>query len=266
VTARHSQPGDDAPIGSASDPGDGGRLTWLGHSTVLVELDGVRLLTDPVLRRRVLHLRRRAPLETAGLQVDAILVSHAHWDHLDTPTLDRLDRTTLVVLPRGAGNLLRRLGFTRVVELDEGETTAAGPIELRATHAEHDMARWPRRAIAPALGFVLEGSRRVYFAGDTDLFAGMADLADGLDLALLPVAGWGPTLPPGHLDPGRAAEALRLLRPRIAVPIHWGTYAPIGSRTAARAPSAPDEFLRRAGELAPNVDVRVLAVGDDLAF
>jgi L-ascorbate metabolism protein UlaG (beta-lactamase superfamily) len=118
---------------------------------------------------------------------------------------------------------------------------------------------------APALGYVVTGSRRVYFAGDTDLFPGMAELGP-LDLALLPVAGWGPRLPPGHLDARRAAEALRLLAPATAVPIHWGTYSPISKlRTSAAARREPaDEFARLAAQLAPTVAVHVLAPGESL--
>jgi L-ascorbate metabolism protein UlaG (beta-lactamase superfamily) len=93
----------------------------------------------------------------------------------------------------------------------------------------------------------------------------MAGLAP-LDLALLPVAGWGPRLPPGHLDARRAAEALRLLRPRAAVPIHWGTYSLVTKRrpgpTLERAPA--DEFKRLAGQVTPDVDVHVLTVGESL--
>src|SRR5262249_60752921 len=88
----------------------------------------------------------------------------------------------------------------------------------------------------PLLGDLIEPSTRVYFAGDTDLFGGMQELAPGLDVALLPVAGWGPRVGSGHLDPQRAAETLRLLRPRVAIPIHWGTYRRLGRAPAAPAP------------------------------
>ena len=114
-----------------------------------------------------------------------------------------------------------------------------------------------------AVGYLVSGSSRVYFAGDTDLFDGMSALAPRLDVALLPVAGWGFRIPPGHLDPFRAAAALRLLRPRVAVPIHWGTYRPIGLGT--RFPKAPAQaFARLARDLAPEVDVRLLPVGGSL--
>ena len=95
----------------------------------------------------------------------------------------------------------------------------------------------------PALGYLLQGSQSVYFAGDTDLFPEMAALG-GVDVALLPVAGWGPRLPEGdHMNPRRAAEALKILKPRLAIPIHWGTYTPLwvrGGYTANQTRCLPD--------------------------
>lgn len=240
------------------------RVTYIGHATVLLELDGLRLLTDPVLRRRVLHLRRDAAVSAQGLgHVDAVLVSHAHWDHLDVPSLAQLGRGVRLVLPRGAGRIVRRRRFADVVEVDVGQAIQIGEVTVTATVAEHDAGRGPFGVRAAALGYLITGSKRIYFAGDTDVFPAMAELAP-LDLALLPVAGWGPRLPAGHLDPSRAAEALRLLEPRSAVPIHWGTYSLLTKRrpapAVARAPA--EEFARLAAELAPNVEVHVLAPGE----
>jgi L-ascorbate metabolism protein UlaG (beta-lactamase superfamily) len=236
-------------------------LTWLGHSTVVVDLDGTRLLTDPVLRRRVWHLRREASPEPGP--VDGILVSHTHFDHLDRASLRRFDRSLPVLAPRGVGKLLRGWGFRQVTELTAGEELELGGLAIRATHAEHESSRGPLSQASASLGYVLEGSTSVYFAGDTDLFDGMAELGP-VDVALLPVSGWGPRLPAGHLDPRGAAEALRLLRPRIAVPVHWGTFR---TPFAARPDDGPaQEFARAAAELAPEVEVRVLAIGETLAF
>jgi L-ascorbate metabolism protein UlaG (beta-lactamase superfamily) len=240
---------------------------YVGHGTVELELDGVRVLTDPVLRARVGHLRRVAPPADVAPDVDAILVSHAHHDHLDVPSLSLLSTSAVAVVPRGAGRLVRR--FERVVELGEGDEVAVGPLLVRALHAEHPGGRVPFRARGSALSYAVLGSSRVYFAGDTGLFAGMDGLVPSLDLALLPVWGWGPRLGPGHLSPRSAAEALRLLRPRYAVPIHWGTYRVLHhARAVDRAElDAPAlAFAGAAAELAPNVDVRVLRPGDRGSF
>ena len=244
------------------------RLTYGGHSTTLIELDGVRLLTDPVLRDRVAHLRRHArPVDPAHYRrVDAVLISHLHLDHLDFPSLRRLGRDTPLVVPTGAGSALSRRGFRDVVELGAGDSLALGPLTIEATRAEHSGFRPPFGPTADCLGFVVRGSRRVYFAGDTDLFPEMAALAPGLDVALLPVWGWGPNLGEGHMDPLRAAQALRLLRPRVAVPIHWGTFHPIGTvaRRARFLVDPPRAFARHAEALAPEVVVRIVPPGESL--
>ncbi len=255
------------------------RLTWLGHSTVVLDLDGVRLLTDPVLRGRVSYLRRQVPVLDPATHagVDAVLISHLHHDHLDLPSLRQLGRETLLLVPRGGGSLLARHGFRRVVELEAEEEVRIGAMKIHATYAEHPGARIPLGAKTSALGYVAVGRRRVYFAGDTGLFEGMAEIGRDLDVALLPVGGWGPLAPlwerlpssvPGHLDPCRAAEALCLLRPLLAVPIHWGTYAPIGlgrAMSSSRSHS-PQSFHRHAAELAPGVEVRILSPGEALSL
>lgn len=256
------------PLQKVPDTLEGGHLCYVGHATVLVELDGVRLLTDPMLRGRVFHLRRHGAVAADAYSgVDAVLISHAHWDHLDPRSLALLGPGLRLVVPRGVARILRRRRVGEIVEVDVGESADVGGLTVTATPAEHDAGRGPLGVDAPALGYVISGSKRIYFAGDTDLFPGMAGLAP-LDVALLPVAGWGPRLPPGHLNARRAAEALRLLEPRTAVPIHWGTYSLVTKRrattTEAREPA--EEFKRLAGELAPNVDVRVLGVGETLDF
>jgi L-ascorbate metabolism protein UlaG (beta-lactamase superfamily) len=245
-------------------------VSYVGHGTVRLELDGLAMLTDPLLRRRVGHLRRAVPLDTRVTEgLAAILVSHGHHDHLDVPSLERLDRSVPVVVPRGLSRLLAK-HFESVVEVEEGDELTFGPVLLRVTPAEHDNRRRPGRLRASAVGYALLGSRNVYFAGDTGPFDAMAGLVPDLDVALLPIWGWGAKLGRGiHLDPVSAADALRLLQPRIAVPIHWGTYLPLhrGLRRAPDFLSAPAQaFVREAAAVAPEVDVRVLEPGERLAF
>ena len=152
------------------------------------------------------------------------------------------------------------------MEVETGEEVRIGGLIVRATHADHEGGRGFLGTQVAALGYLIRGSHQIYFAGDTDLFEGMATLSAGLDVALVPIWGWGPSVGPGHLDPRRAAEALRLLRPRLAVPIHWGTYAPLGfgRLQTAMLTDPVTEFRRHAAELAPEVEVRVLDLGGTL--
>jgi L-ascorbate metabolism protein UlaG (beta-lactamase superfamily) len=246
------------------------RITWLGHATLLLEVGGARLLTDPLLRDRIGHLRRHAASPPPGLteNLDAVLVSHLHLDHLDVASLRRLDRRVPVLVPAGAGSLLRRLGFVNTTELHVGEEIRIADAQVRAVPAVHDGRRHPLGRLAEAIGFVVAGAHRVYFAGDTDLFDDIAQATGPLDVALLPVWGWGPSLGPGHMDPVVAARAAALLRPRIAVPIHWGTFFPIGlkGRRGDALVEPPLAFARHVAELAPGVEVRVLAPGETLAL
>jgi L-ascorbate metabolism protein UlaG (beta-lactamase superfamily) len=247
------------------------RVTWWGHSTVAIEDRGVRLLTDPVLRSRLGHLRRRRGRTPALEEVrpDAVLISHLHADHLDVVSLRRLGGSSPLIVPRGSAAFLRRVDANlarRCEEVAEGEQVKIGGVEVRAVPANHADARSPwSRHRAPALGYTVHGERTAWFAGDTALFDEMGALGP-LDLALIPVGGWGPTLGPGHLDPVAAAEAARRSAPGWAVPIHFGTFWPIGcERIRPDRFHAPGElFAALVAKAAPHVQVRVLQPGDTL--
>lgn len=238
-------------------------VTWVGHATVLLEIDGARVLTDPVLRNRVgplVRLGRPADPHVAD-RLDAVLLSHLHADHADLPSLRRAHAP--IVAPRGAGRWLSRQGLADVHELGAGDEITVGGLRVRATQAAHGRTRRPLGPRAEPIGFVLGGSRSCYFAGDTDLFPGMADLPGPIDLALLPVAGWGPTLGPGHLDPARAAEAARMIMPAVAVPIHWGTFALAAPMSRPADPELPArEFAELVAGGSPAVEVRILSPGE----
>lgn len=254
-------------------------LTFAGHSTVLLEMDGVRLLTDPLLRKRIGVLIRRSPVPPPAVRhdLDAVLISHAHLDHLDVPSLRLIDRSTPVVAPRGLGPLIRRLGFVPL-EMAVGDEVEIGPagavgssgsarVRVKAVPADHTGTRHPLAAESAALGYVVTGGLSVYFAGDTGLYDGMRDLAP-LDVAVLPVGGWGPRLPGDHLNPLSAAKALELLRPAACVPVHWGTIYPpwLPPEFNAKWAEWPHAFARYAAHLAPGVDVRVLRPGETAVF
>jgi L-ascorbate metabolism protein UlaG (beta-lactamase superfamily) len=244
--------------------------TYVGHATVLVDLDGTRLLTDPVLRPRIGPLIRHGPLPPPHIAagIDAVLISHLHHDHADLASLRRLDPEVPLLIPPGSRGFFTRHRFGDVVELSPGESSRVGNLTVTAVEADHDGGR--RRGVADVqpVGFLIEGSHSVYFAGDTDLFEGMEGLAPGLDLALLPVWGWGPTLGAGHLDPEGAARAAALLSPRLAVPIHWGTLYPFGLARLrpGRLKLPAEEFAARARELAPQVETRVLSPGESTSL
>ncbi len=240
-------------------------LSYVGHATVLAELDGGRLLTDPLLVGGILHVRRRVPLpriEELG-RLSAILISHAHHDHLDRRSLRLLGPECPVIVPSGGAAAARRAGAVDVVEMRSGERTSIGGIGIEAIPATHDGRRFPIGAKVPALGYLLQSSRQtVYFAGDTDLFPEMSALAGRVDVALLPIWGWGPSVPAGHLDPIRAAEAVARIRPRMAVPIHWGTLRAWGSQRKADPLDPAHAFAEAVRRVAPATDVRILLPGN----
>ncbi|WP_098019855.1 MBL fold metallo-hydrolase [Streptomyces sp. b62] len=248
-------------------------VTWWGHATCTIEDSGVRVLTDPLFVRRFAHLRRRRgevpPPEAAVAEV--VLVSHLHSDHLHLPSLARLAPGSRLIVPSGAVaavpglRMLRRVRQLHITEVRPGDTARIGEVRVRAVPALHDGRRLPVGPHrSPALGYVVEGEARTYFAGDTGLFDAMAEEVGPVDVALLPVGGWGPYLGPSHLDPVRAAEALTRLAPRSAVPVHYGTYWPIGLDAVRphefHAPG--DEFVRHAAKQAPEVAVHLLGHGE----
>ena len=240
-------------------------ITWLGHATVLIEINGVRLLTDPVLRDRIGPLARIAPRGAAASvgRVDCVLLSHLHADHADLPSLRQVASSIPVLAPEGTGDWLRRKGLRDVRELRLGSGVTMGELRVSATPATHDGRRHPLGPRGEAVGYLVEGARSVYFAGDTDLFEGMSQLKGSVTVALLPVWGWGPRLGPGHLDPERAARAAELIAPEFAIPIHWGTFAPRWPGGRMADPERPArEFARLTKRRAPSVEVRVLAPGE----
>jgi L-ascorbate metabolism protein UlaG (beta-lactamase superfamily) len=249
-----------------AERGDAIGIRFLGHATVLLDLPGVRILTDPVLRHRLGPLRRHGPLprpDELG-PIDVVLVSHAHPDHFDRRSLEALIGRPVVVVPRGLGGAVRQAGHT-ARELASGEAfELSNGWSIAAVPARH--WRWPLRPGAPTIGYLIEASGQpgIYFAGDTALFAGMARFAERVDIALLPIASWGPHLAPGHLGPRTAAIAARDLAVRHVIPIHWGTLYPSGLHRilGGRLREPPVRFEAWAGQLAPSVDVRILAPGE----
>lgn len=241
-------------------------VRYVGHATVLLEVPGLRILTDPFLRERLGPLRRHGPVpEPAGLgRIDVVVVSHAHPDHFDRWSLGQLRGDPLVIAPRGLGRAISRAGL-RGREVVVGESVSVAP-RWRVTAVAARHWRWPAAPRASTVGYLIEGPGPIgiYFAGDTGRFSAMRALRGRVDLALLPVGSWGPHLTPGHLSPGDAARVARDIEARAVVPIHWGTLFPVGlDRLAGRRRTEPaGRFVDRLARLAPGVEAHRLEPGD----
>lgn len=256
-------------------------VRWLGHASVVLDVAGARLLTDPLLRPHAGLLRRRGegpdPAHWRG--ADAVLVSHLHHDHAELGSLALLGRVPVVSAPANA-RWLRRHGVPGAVGLPEGAWWTApsarltgrlgGRVQVRAVPAVHGDRPMPHRPNA-ANGFVVRaGGWGIWFAGDTGPHPAMAHVPDALggvvDLALVPVGGWGPRLSGGHLDPVEAARACALVGARHAVPIHWGTlHAPVSRRLPPGwMDRAGPAFAAAARHEAPGCEVHLLEPGEQL--
>ncbi len=239
-------------------------MTWWGHSTVSIHDQHTHLLTDPVLTSRVAHLTRRRGAVPEGLSPDAVLVSHLHHDHLHLPSLSRLPPGTTVVLPVGGAGLLASLPL-RPVEVTAGDVVAVGGVSVRAVHAMHDGRRHPGSAVTgPALGYLVEGTARAWFVGDSGPDESLGADVGLADLLLVPVGGWGPVSRPSargqHLGPSEAAAVARRVEASVAVPIHYGTLWPSGLRVG-RSFVDPG---RRFAEMVPQA--RVLSPGQSTSW
>lgn len=245
-------------------------LSWLGHSTVVVDLDGVRVLTDPLLRPHAGLLRRVAPRPEPDMwqQPDAVLVSHLHHDHAELRSLRLLPGVPVMSSP-GNAVWLRRRGLGPVVALGDGWTAlGSGSVAVRQVPAVHRHRPMPHRP-NDAHGHLLRGpSARVWLAGDTGLYPEMSSLpamAGGpVDVAIVPVWGWGPRLSEGHMDPEQAARACALAGARWAVPVHWGTlHPPLVARFGREWLERPGERFAEALEHeAPGCEAVVLDPGE----
>lgn len=215
---------------------DKDQVTWVGHATCVIDLGRLRAITDPVLRPRVGHLGRWTSIDRDIAEgIDVVLLSHAHHDHLDVPSLRWLAKHTghelRILAPHGAAEVVERAGVGTVQIVTAGDWVQVDGIDVEIVPALHEGVRAPwvkATGGEEAVGFVLHGDRSVYFPGDTDIFDEMADIGP-VDIALLPIGGWWKTLGPGHLNPVRAIDAAKLLQASTVIPIHWGTFRPLGA-------------------------------------
>jgi L-ascorbate metabolism protein UlaG (beta-lactamase superfamily) len=214
------------------------------------------------------HGHNPAPEVLAERPPNIVLLSHLHYDHADLPSLRRLPPTTTVIAPRGSGKYLARWAGVEVYEVTEGDRIQVADVEITALPADHGQALSIPRPMETCLSYVMRNRLSVYFAGDTDLFEGMYEVGRDfdLDLALLPVWGYSHRLGAGHLSPLSAAQALKRLEPRVAVPIHWGSFRFMGPHSVWKwvdyLNTPPHAFAHHAAHLAPQTEIRVLQPGE----
>jgi L-ascorbate metabolism protein UlaG (beta-lactamase superfamily) len=245
-------------------------VTWVGHASFVLRTGGLTVLTDPVWSRRIPGVRPRLTpvgVEWADLpRVDAVLISHNHYDHLDAPTIRRLPRDTALLVPGMLGWWFRRRDFRNVIELDWWESVAIGGVTFDFVPAHHWSRRTPTDSCKSLWGgwVISTGSTKIYFAGDTGYGRWFGEIAahhPDLELALLPVGAYEPNwfMRPVHMSPPEAVRAcLDLGAPRMAT-MHWGTFV-----LSAEPLLAPVEEARRAWGAAglPRENLWDLAVGE----
>jgi L-ascorbate metabolism protein UlaG (beta-lactamase superfamily) len=243
-------------------------VTRVAHATVLIDLDGQAILTDPWFSQRFTYYQGEplgVPL-TSLPDLTGVIVSHGHYDHYDMQAFQAYpDKLVPFAVKRGIGQAARKVGFQHVTELDAWESTMLGPVKVTAVPGKHGV---------PEVTYVLEyDGMTVYFGGDTLLIPELSEIAvrfPSIDLALLSVNGLRirPMLNRKVvMDPEEAAELCRILHPRYAVPIHYAyTAGPIGDRLLVKHTGKAQAFQQAAAQVAPETIVRILAPGEPLAI
>lgn len=207
------------------------RVTYLGHSSVLITMNGINILADPNFSHHIFFViwrQNRIPMKIRDLpRLDLILISHGHYDHLDRRTIRRLPKDTPVIVPFGLKRALKFMGKEDIITLGKWKKHRVGDVTVTAVPAEHFMGRPPLFPITGYQGYVIEGDATVYFAGDTGMFDEFSEigLRWDIDIALLPIGAYSPpSFRRHHMSPEDAIEAGRILRAKSVVPIHWGAF------------------------------------------
>ena len=253
-------------------------MTWVGHATMLVQLDGVNILTDPIWSERTgpygIGPRRLVP---PGVRfedlppIHAVIISHDHYDHLDRATVLRLAREhhPTFFVPLGIGTWLRHEGVQNVVELDWWDAQIYRGVTFIATPAQHGSGRTlaDQNERLWASWAVLGARERFFFGGDTGYTPGMAEIGRRLgpfDVAVLPIGGYSAfnVRHPNHLSPEESVQLFEDLRAKLLVPMHWGTFAL--NREPYREP--PDRLLAEALRRGLEEQVAILSPGQSIPW
>lgn len=252
------------------------RITYIGHATLLLELAGVRILTDPNFDSRLGRILPRVSPPGLALDalpsLDAILLTHAHADHLSFDSIERLPRTVPLYAPPVIATWLSRLGYTHAVGLAPGQSVNVGPVVIHAASATHRGNRYGYdRWRSDANMYLLDGGETIFFAGDTALVGDTHHLVERvlwrsgreLDLALLPIGyapWWKPGFRRGHLTHDDALTLFERLRARVLVPYHWGTFRHV----TATAYDAINRLRARLASHHLSASVRIVEPGESL--
>lgn len=261
--------------------GDLPTVTWIGHATLLVQMDHVTFLTDPIWSDSPSPVSFAGPVRfvAPGLAlddlppIDFVVISHNHYDHLDLPSLVALaarNPKTRFLVPLGNAALLLENGIVRVEEFDWGESTQHGDVSIHCLPAQHWSKRWINDDLkALWSSWAITGpKRRMFFAGDTGYFDGFSRIGEALgpfDLAAVPIGAYEPSkmMAQSHMNPEEALQASLDLAAKRALGIHFGTF----DLTDEPLDEPPRRFLEAAKEspLEPNA-AWILQVGETRAF
>ncbi|GAB6903541.1 MBL fold metallo-hydrolase [Kineosporia succinea] len=245
-------------------------ITWLGHSTVVIEAGGARVLTDPLLLRHNGPLRRRGttPSRSRWADPDVVLLSHLHHDHAELRSLRLVGGAPVVTAPGNAAWLRTKGLVTAPLDAAGGYDVPGTKARVQLVRADHGHRPMPHRPNAVNGHLVITPGLSVWAAGDTSLYDEMADLPQlaggSVDVALVPIGGWGPRLSGGHMDPVQAAEACARVGARVAIPVHWGTLrAPVVGRfPRGWMDAGGPAFVQALRERAPECRPLVLGLGE----
>jgi L-ascorbate metabolism protein UlaG (beta-lactamase superfamily) len=195
-------------------------------------MNGFNFITDPIFCERIAFgfkkILHPLKIKIEDLpNIDAILISHGHYDHLDVPSLKKFPKNIPIIVPYKRESLCKRLGFSDIRGLDLWETTSVSGVKITAVPAYHFPGRSFQFFIKDYQGYVIEGSKTVYFSGDTGLENNFKEIGEkfNIDLAILPIGAYRPAhFRNHHLSPEDALEAMKLLNAKKMMPVHWGTF------------------------------------------
>jgi L-ascorbate metabolism protein UlaG (beta-lactamase superfamily) len=244
-------------------------ITWIGHASFLIQTPEHSVLLDPNWAKwlKVVKRLRHPGLELRDLPaVDLVLVTHAHFDHLDLKTLRAVASEQPIAVPKDVGNLVHNLGFDRVHELDSWESFKHGNLKITLTPAKHWGARVLHDSHRGFGGFLIEyAGRTVFHCGDTAYFDGFREIGEraNVEIALLPIGAYdAPTKRDVHMNPEEALQAFVELKAQTMVPMHFGTfrlsYEPLAE--------PPTRLLQRAREMNIMDRIQVLKEGEPRIF